>query len=154
MKMKRAKALTFVLIGLGIAIAALGTTLFLTAPESRSYFGHMGGLDYRFEGAREQAQDGRGETLPPLGPRFGQGRFDRGRFGMMAGHGFPGGILLPLALFALVIYAVRRRHDHLRGTGACPSREEDAVSILRRDFAEGKIGEDDYRKRLAALESK
>jgi hypothetical protein len=79
-------------------------------------------------------------------------------------HGL-GGFIVVAAIVALAILAFRRHPGHGPGgqggpyghghggpaEPGCGPREDEAVAILRRGFAEGRLTEEEYRTRLAAL---
>jgi hypothetical protein len=151
MILKRKRAITWALIGLGVAILALGTTLVLTIPArgDEAWFGHgpwQGRWAYAAPGERGAATE-KAEDVPRLAPGPA-----RGYGWMRAGHcSFLNPFLLlglsALAIFAAVRHGARKR-DHAGGAFC----REDAVSVLRREFAEGRISEEEYRKRLATLQ--
>ncbi|MDP3178120.1 MAG: hypothetical protein Q8M76_09470, partial [Spirochaetaceae bacterium] len=125
------------LVGLGVIIAALGTTLVLTMPAGRggAWFGD----------ATEKA-----EGDPRLLPGFERGY----RWTPMAHRSFPGSSLFPLLFVGLAAFAIAAafRHGMRRNGRACDAvGHEDAIAVLRREFAEGRISEEEYRQRQAAL---
>jgi len=135
MRMSKKKALNAALIVTGLAIAALGTVLYLTSPAERVFSGHRG-----FEYSRDQRQSPAYDFPRP------------GYYAMPGMRHFGGGAFVVLGLLLIGGIAFKRRHGHgAVGKARCPSREEDAISLLRREFAEGRVSEDDYRKRLDAL---
>ena len=139
MNRRRIKILNWTLVGLGIAILALGVTLAITIASTGAYPGPWFG-----RGAQ-------GGFHAWGGYGFGQGPgFEPGFRGMWAGMHMAGGLVLLAAIALLALAFSRRRYhgsagpDGLRG-------EADAVGFLRVEFAEGRISEDEYRARLAAL---
>ncbi len=135
MRTNKKRALNVALIATGLAIAALGTVLFLTNPSAAAFTGHMGRGNYQ-----DQRQSQNYESM-----RFGNYRMlNMTHFGGMA--------FFILGFMLIGGIAFKRSHGHGSiGRDHVPSREEDAISLLRREFAEGRINEDDYRKRLDAL---
>ncbi len=118
MRVNKKKAMTIALVLAGLAIVALGTTMFLVAPSSWPYPGHMSGY-----------------------------------YGMRGPGHFAGGAVVFLGFVIFAAFIVKRRHGGDFGWSAGgPTRGEDALAVLRREFAEGRISEDDYRHRLNVLE--
>ncbi|MCX7023031.1 MAG: hypothetical protein NT080_00240 [Spirochaetes bacterium] len=161
MHLKKRRALTWTLVGLGIAIVALGTALFLTMPPPGYYPGPMHGRGYwQPRGGDPQADidgtDGPG-AAPGAGPRggkvfapWGPNAFGRGHRGMSGGPHMIFGIFF-VGVIVLIGFLVARPGFHHPGRFDGTVRGEDAVSLLRREFAEGRVSEEEYRKRLAAL---
>ncbi len=132
MQQKKTRALNWTLLGLGIAIAALGTTLALTMSSTGLFPGPW--FDRGGEGFA----------------RGGAFAFGRGFGGMWMGMHMMGGVIL----FAVIVFAalaLLRRQGFRQGTFAGHAHEEDATTLLRVEFAEGRISEDQYKERLAAL---
>jgi len=72
----------------------------------------------------------------------------------MAHRSYPGSSLVPIFFigFAAFALAAAFRHGMRRSGRACDAvNPEDAIAVLRREFAEGRISEAEYRQRLAAL---
>lgn len=145
MNLKKRRTLTWVLVALGIVIIGLGTVLLFNVPTE---FAANGGFPYGF-GRHHQLFNQGGETVIPGGPNMGAA----GPYQFMArGHGFGfGGLgfLLIVGLSGLLIWGLVRRRGHRSDTEYQGS--ESAEDILRRNFAEGKIDETEYRARLATL---
>jgi len=146
----RKRAITWTLVALGIAIIALGGVLAATFPWSQ-----QAGFPYSHFWAQGQGAPPTGapqpgvapQGVPPLGPGGWYG-YHHG-WGLMHGpRFFGGGLLIALIVILAVTFAVRRgrywAHDGRE-------RGLDAEEILRRTFAEGRITEEEYKNRLAAL---
>jgi uncharacterized membrane protein len=157
MRSKKRRALTWVLAGLGLAIIAVGLILVLTGPAAGAAWRHGPGYAFGrgYEG-QAPAEGGNGQdAAPKLGREFrdgwGPGRMPmRGAGAMFLGPSM--GFCLVFAVLGLFVIATAVRWGFRHGGHhAGPAGDEDAVSLLRREFAEGKLAEDEYRSRLAAL---
>jgi uncharacterized membrane protein len=139
MNRRRIRALNWTLLGLGIAILALGAALAIGISSTGAWSGPWFGRG--------------GQGLHAWGgPGLGQGPgFEPGFRGMWMGMHLAGG-LVSLAVIALLALAFSRRRFHRPAALGGHPREEDALGLLRVEFAEGTISEDEYRGRLAALE--
>ncbi len=137
MRISRKRALTWALVALGIAMVVLGGVLVATFPWSQA-------------GAPFAHFWSQGQGLPPgaqpgYGPWYG---YPHG-WGFFHGPRFFGGGLFILLLVVLVISLAARRWRHYRPYG--PDERLDAEEILRRAFAEGRITEEEYKRRLSTL---
>lgn len=159
MRVNKKRTMTIALIVIGLVIVALGTTLFLTAPSSWPFPGRMGSYYWQEQGLTQGA-DRDATTAPDLDGRawgefgtYGPGMFRGGYYGMHGGGHFAGGALIFLGFVVLGAFLIKRRHGRTFDLSAGgPPREEDALAILRREFAEGRINEEEYRKRLDVLQ--
>ncbi len=134
MNRSKRRAMTWTLVALGIVIVVLAGVLLATFPWSQ-------GL-HPFAHAWAQ-----GQGTPPPGPDGWYGY--PYRWGFLGGPRFFGGGLLIAALVILVVTLAVRRW---RSWGYRPWDERmDAEGILRRQFAEGRITEQEYKSRLDAL---
>ena len=152
--MKKISPSTWVLIGLVVVIAGLGTSLILLAPAGLHdgwAFGHMGsrGQGPFLRNAPSEEGQSEGETPSEWGWGRGFGRHHRDFGGMRPGH--PGmrfpivGVLLLGGGVALIVYLAGRR----KSSGG--SRRRSAQDILEEQYAEGKIDEQEFRRRRAVL---
>ncbi|MGO8692103.1 MAG: hypothetical protein ACLQMF_00385 [Rectinemataceae bacterium] len=132
MRQKRTRALTWTLVGLGIAILVLGTTLALTMPSTGPFPGPW--------------LDRGGEGFAPWG-RFAVGQ---GYGGMWMGMHMVGGVIL-FIIIVFAVLALLRRRNFRQGRFGEHAHEGDAITLLRIEFAEGRISEAEYRERLAVL---
>ena len=132
MQQKRTRVLTWTLVGLGIAILALGTTLALTMPSTGPFPGPWLGRG--------------GEGFAPWG-RFA---FGQGYGGMWMGMHMVGGAIL-FIIIAFAVLALLRRQAFRREGSASMLMEGRNSTLLRIEFAEGRISEAEYRERLAVL---
>jgi uncharacterized membrane protein len=157
MRANKKRMMTVALIVTGLAIVALGTTLFLAAPSSWPYPGHMG--NYYWQG-QDQANgvdrdsrpaleaDGRSsDNFVPRG--YGMFRY----YGMHGPGNFAGGALVLLGVVVFGAIMIKRRHGDGFDQSTGDSRgEKDALAVLRREFAEGRLSEEEYRHRLEVLQ--
>jgi len=138
MRNSRTRALTVALIVVGAMMVALGGVMAATFPW--------------------------GQAAPPsdpgiygpwghwFGPGYGPWHGYRGipyQGGYFHGPRFFGGGLLILVLVILLVGVVARRWRYHRGYD--PGDRLDAEEILRREFAEGRITEEELRRRRDAL---
>jgi len=178
MRNSRTRAMTWTLVALGVGMVALGGVLAATFPWQQAPWGPMGSPQaapqasgQQPEGSPQGTQPGGPQAqVPPGGPQaqvppgsfgpwyawhgwhrpgygYGWGR-GYGPWGYWRPHFFGGGLLF-IALIILVIsfFVRRRRYGYYRRWGDA----RDAEEILRRSFAEGRITEEEYKSRLAAL---
>jgi uncharacterized membrane protein len=160
MRTKNKRILTWALGALGAAIIILGTVLVLTLPAGAPFadgaFWHGRGqacLTGQAAPAAPGAAAPDGSAVP-----YGFGRM-HGGFGGHGGHGIGGGFLglavgLGLILLVLGLVFGRGRFAGHRAAGEAGAVHESAEEILRRSFAEGKLGADEYRSRLDTLRGK
>lgn len=136
MRTSNKRALTWALIAVGIAVVTLGAVMALTFPWSQVM-------------AQAQAQAG---AAPAFGPWHGYYGVHPG-WGYFHGPRFFGGGLLGIVLVVLVlafiVRAVARPWRYHRRYG--PDERPDAEEILRREFAEGRITEEEFTRRRDAL---
>ncbi len=157
MRSSRRRATTWTLVALGIAIIALGGVLAATFPWQAGWpqTGWPQTAGPQTAGPQTAAPQtgapqasGPQASVPPTG-------YPGPWYGYHRGWGFPhgprffgGGLLIALIVILVVTVAVRRGrywgHDGR-------DRGLDAEEILRRTFAEGRITEEEYKSRLAAL---
>ena len=140
MRRSRIRALTVSLVVVGALIVALGAILAATVP-----WGQM-------------AQSGSAADPGIYGPWhhwFGPGYVPwqgyRGypAWGFFRGPRFFGGGLLILVIVVLVVSLVARRWRSYRGYD--PGDRRDAEEVLRREFAEGRITEEEFTRRRDVL---
>jgi uncharacterized membrane protein len=150
MKKMKGKVLPWTLLALGLAIAALGIVLALAIPEGAEAGWASCGPGYAFAKGHFHGEDPAATgAVPGDGHWEGFRSMPNRAFGRPLGHR-PGALVLgALVIFGLAMLARRMRRHH--GCAGPDCRAEDAVTILRRDFAEGKISEEIYRQRLEAL---
>ncbi len=147
MSTSRKRALTWALVALGIAMVVLGGVMVATFPWDQ--WGPQAQ-------AAAQAPGGAPGTAPGTAPGFGpwHGPFGYPHWGYYHGPRFFGGGLLFIAVIIFVVVMVARRaryHRYYRSDRFDGPDERGPEEILRRTFAEGKITEEEYTSRLAAL---
>ncbi|HUW42308.1 MAG TPA: hypothetical protein VMV90_14975 [Rectinemataceae bacterium] len=139
MNRARIRVLNWTLVGLGIAILALGAAIAIGISSTGAFPGPWfgrGGPGFHAWG----------------GPGPGQGPgFEPGFRGLWMGMHMAGGLVV-LAVIALLALAFSRRRFHRPVELGGQRHEDDAEGLLRVEFAEGKVSEDEYRGRLAALQ--
>ena len=138
--------MTWILVALGIALVGLGTVLVVTAPASAAGAFPYPGFWGRGPAGPETALS---DAAPADASGFWRG-FPRGPW-LMPARMFGGGFLcIGMLVLFFFILSRRWRGRFPRWRGRCG--EDGAVEILRRSFAEGSITEEEYKKRLKALE--
>ncbi len=146
MRSKRNRALSWTLLGLGVAIVGLGLALTLASP----YAGRDGSA-WAGRGGGRQAFG-----LEPRG-RGWMGTYPFAGRGLMMGRGLGAGNLwlgflaaagIVLIAGAFVSRAGRKAPDAAPSEGTAGA---DAIADIRLAFAEGRLSEADYRSRLAVL---
>jgi uncharacterized membrane protein len=143
MNSKNRRAMTWILVALGIALVGLGIVLVVTAPASAAGA-------FPFPGFWSRGPDGSEAAAAAADASGFQHWFSRGPW-LMPARMFGGGFMC-IGMLVLFFFLISRRwKGHVPGwRGRCGS--DDAVEILRRSLAEGKITEEEYKSRLKALE--
>lgn len=144
MTSSRKRALTWALVAVGIAMLVLGGVLAATFPWQQV-----------MAQAQAQAQAGAAAGTPAapwFAPWHGYHGFHPG-WGYWRGPRFFGGgllgIVLVILIIGLIVRAVARPWRYHRRYG--PYERMDAEEILRREFAEGRITEEEFTRRRDAL---
>ena len=153
MNRTRKRALTWSLVAIGVVMLAIAGVLLATFPgPDRAGFGRywaQGQTQGQVQGQDSQPAPQVGpQSVPPWaqGPGYWYGR-PYGWF--MHGPRFFGGGLLIVVLLVLVVSLFARRWRYWGHAGS--ERRVDAEEILRRAFAEGRITEEEFKRRLGAL---
>ncbi|HUV07726.1 MAG TPA: hypothetical protein VMX75_08335 [Spirochaetia bacterium] len=153
--MKRLKTSTWVLIGLVVVIAGLGTTLLVLKPagfpsllENHRFFSRGEGFSFAPKELRERLEqmspEQRREFLKEGAEGFGHP--ERVWIGAHRPGGFLFFVLLIGGAVVLIVVLVRRRNRF----GAV--RTHSALSILEEQFAEGRISEQEFKRKKTVLE--
>jgi len=179
MRSSKSRAMTWTLVALGVVMIALAGVLAATFPWQQAPWNAAAAMQQgvpqgtpQGDGAQAPGSTGPGPQAgaPPAGvpqgvppgfyygpmyawhgwhhPWYGYGYGYR-PWGFFHGPRFFGGGFLFLALVVVIVVALvrRRRGWHYRHW----DDSADAEEILRRTFAEGRITEEEYKSRLAAL---
>jgi uncharacterized membrane protein len=148
MRKSNKRALTWALIALGIAMVVLGGVLIATFPwsEAGGPFGHFWGQgQFQGQGVPPATQPG---TQPGAQPGYAPWYGYHHGWGFHGPRFFGGGLFILVLVVTVVSLAARRGRYH---RWHAPEERLDAEEILRRAFAEGRITEEEYKSRSAAL---
>jgi uncharacterized membrane protein len=140
--MKELQKSTWIFIGLIVAILILGTTLFLTMPEEwKSHFseGQFLHNECGFKTGNGQTTECNRQTTECNGHENFKNCQRNARFGHSRGHSF--GFILILIALASIFLITRKNHQ----------RCDASLTILEEQFAEGKISEEEFKRKKAVL---
>ncbi len=148
MSKTRQRAMTWSLAAIGVAMVVLAAVLLAAGP---AHVWAQAPAQTQGQTQGQGAPQGTPPAGPPaFGPWAGPGYWYGHPYGwfMRGPRFFGGGLLIALIVILAVSLMARRWGGWRYGR---PDGWPDAEEILRRTFAEGRITEEEYKRRLSAL---